>query len=235
MIVNNYFDWAIQDPGPVNAVNGYNNRGLGMIPHSAEGHWDTLQALHDFHWSRATNPDPRKRASWAATNLKDGRFVQHYPVTAQTWTSGSGYPNNNFFAFENEGVAGEPLTQAQVDNILRAGRELMDHFGWKPKRPVDDTDKTASLYEHRECVRFGSASTACPSDRIPWDVIVPALTEEDDMAERVWCFDRAQTWIVGKGGAAPVAYPIDDKVWESIYGPHTKAMSGADLDKIAVK
>ena len=58
---------------------------------------------------------------------------------------------------------------------------------------------------------------------------------EDDMAERVWCSDRLQTWIVGKGGATLVVYPADDLAWKAIYGPHTKAMTGAELDKLAVK
>lgn len=233
---NGYFDWMLQDPGPVNSVNGYANGGLGMIPHSAEGYFDTLQDLHDFHWARATNPDPRKRASWAATNLKDGRCVQHYPVTAQTWTSGSGYPNNSFFCFENEGVAGEPLTGRQVDNIIRLGEELMGHFGWKPKRPIDDDDLTASLLEHRECVRFGSASTACPSGRIPWDIIVPALIfMEDDVTERVWCAETQQTWIVGKGGSSLILFPLMDKPLEAIYGGHARVMSVAELEVIKVK
>lgn len=30
---------------------------------------------------------------------------------------------------------------------------------------------------------FGSAATACPSGRIPWDVIIPAVAQEDDMTE----------------------------------------------------
>lgn len=58
--------------------------------------------------------------------------------------------------------------------------------------------------------------------------------EEDDMAERVWCAERAQTWIVGKHGAAPVAYPVDDAIWEALYGGHTKVMSAADLEKLRV-
>ena len=175
MIVDGWFDFAIRDPGPAGSVNGGRNSVRGIVPHSAEGHWATLEDLHDFHWSRATNPDPRKRASWGATNLKDGRFVQHYSVWAQTWTSGSAYPNNNFFAFENEGVAGESLTQAQIDNIIRVGRDLIALQGWLPRRPRNVEDTTASLYEHNECDRWGANATACPSGRIPWNIIVPAL------------------------------------------------------------
>jgi len=172
VIVNGWFDWAIVDPGPPHKVNGGRNGQRGMIPHSAEGYWPYLR--NGVLWG------PR-RASWHASNLKDGRFYQHYPVTAQTWTSGAGYPNNNFPTTENEGVEGQPLTQPQIDNLIRMGRDLMAAGMWHPQRPTSPTDIGASLYEHNECTRFGAEGTSCPSDRIPWHIIVPAL--EEDMAE----------------------------------------------------
>lgn len=232
-----YFDWAIQDPGPVGSVNGARNGGKGIIPHSAEGYFRTLEALHDFHWSRALAP-PGQKASWGATNLKDGRFVQHYSVWAQTWTSGAGFPNNNFFAFENEGVAGEPLTQPQIDNIIRVGRELSALQGWYPRRPESPTDLTASLYEHTECKRFGSAATACPSGRIPWGIIVPALLaapEEDDVkpflalqvgSPNVWLIGFAKPILIG-----------DRKEADSLaaeLGPAKIGLSKQTLDQMVV-
>lgn len=168
-----YFDWAIKDPGPPWKVNGGRNGQKGMIPHSAEGYWPYLR--NGVLWG------PR-RASWHASNLKDGRFFQHYPIWAQTWTSGAGYPNNNYPTTENEGVAGEPLTQAQIDNLIHMGRDLMEVGGWRPRRPVSDRDLLASLMEHNEQVRFGADPTSCPSGRIPWHIIVPAL-EGVEMAE----------------------------------------------------
>jgi len=33
----------------------------------------------------------------------------------------------------------------------------------------------ATLFEHREMVRYGSAPTACPSGRIPWDRIIGGI------------------------------------------------------------
>ena len=223
-----WFDWAIKDPGPQERQNGGRNGGKGIIPHSAEGYWPVLRQVL---WGD-------RGSSWGASNLKDGRFIQHYSVWAQTWTSGAGYPNNNFFAFENEGVAGQPLTQAQTDNIIRVGRELMAVQHWTPRRPLNDGDKMASLYEHRECTRWGALGTACPSGRIPWDVIVPALMappEEEDMAERVWNVDLKQTWLIGKHGASPVLYPTMDEPFIALYGQHTKAMTNAELEKIRVK
>lgn len=166
-----WFDWAERDPGPPWKLNGGRNGNKGMIPHSAEGYWPRLR---DILWGV-------RRASWTASNLRDGRFIQHYPVFAQVWTSGAGYPNNNFPTTENEGVAGEPLTQAQIDNLIRMGNDLSDKFGWRPKRPFGAADFSASLYEHNEAVRFGADATACPSGRIPWQIIVPAL--EADVAE----------------------------------------------------
>lgn len=162
-----WFDWAERDPGPPWKVNGGRNGQKGMVPHSAEGFWPHLR---DILWG------PR-RASWHASNLKNGRFIQHYPITAQTWTSGAGYPNNNMPTTENEGVAGEPLSPQQTTNLIRMGKDLMAVGLWTPKRPTSATDPFASLYEHNECQRFGAESTSCPSGRIPWDVIVPALEE----------------------------------------------------------
>lgn len=234
--IDGFFDWAIRDPGPVGSVNGGRNGGKGIIPHSAEGHFASLEALHDFHYARATAP-PGLRASWAATNLVDGRFVQHYSVWAQTWTSGSRYPNDNFFAFENEGIAGEPLTDAQVANIIRVGRELMALQGWTPRRPTDSSDKAASLYEHTEAVRFGSASTACPSGRIPWDVIVPALKQEDDMAaiQLIWNPDFGRLYVLGQGDPRWVIDPAAAADLQRAYGQPTVALSWGSLVALGAK
>ena len=74
-----------------------------------------------------------------------------------------------------------------------------------------------------------------PGATFPWEALIAALQEEDDMAERVWCAERFQTWVLGKGGAAPVLTPEDDKVYAAIYGPHTKVMTGAQLDALLPK
>lgn len=158
-----WFDWMIRDPGPLSKTNPGVNAVRGVVPHSAEGYWPHLQ---DLLHSEA------RRASWAFSNLKDGRCFQHYSIYARTWTSGAGYPNNNFVAFENEGVQGEPLTDAQVANIVRIISELSALKGWTPARPLSPDDKGATLYEHNECKRWGAEPTACPSGRIPWAKIL---------------------------------------------------------------
>lgn len=229
-----WFDWAIRDPGYPGGVNGGVNSVVGVVPHSAEGNFTSLKHLRDFHWGRATAPEGQ-RASWGATNLKDGRFVQHYPIYAQTWTSGCGFLNNNFFAWENEGRAGEPLTDAQNDNNIRLIRELSALKGWKLRRPVDSKDVKATGYEHGESVRFGGAATACPSGRIPWDLYLKALNEEEEEVKtlRIWCAERSQTWLLSGCVAVPVVSAADDKAFEKLYGPHAAVLTGAQLDALA--
>lgn len=170
-----WFDWMIRDPGPLNKTNGGINTASLCIPHSAEGYWPHLQEL--LH-SQA------RRASWMFSNLNNGRCYQHYSIYAQVWGSGSAYPNNNGVMWENEGVAGEPLTAAQDANNIRIIREVSALKGWKPRRPINSADTRATLYEHNECVRFGSEPTACPSGRIPWPKYLAALEVDMPLSDQ---------------------------------------------------
>ena len=166
LTLDGWFTWMIRDPGPLSKTNPGINGLKMVVPHSAEGYWPHLQEL--LHAEG-------RRASWFCSNLKDGRCYQHYPIFTKTWTSGSAYPNENGLAWENEGVKGEPLTDKQVDNCVRIIRAVSTLKGWEPRRPADTLDKTATCYEHNECVRFGSSFTECPSGRIPWDRIMEEL------------------------------------------------------------
>ena len=161
--------FAERKPGPSGKTNGGVSPVSGFVAHSAEG--------YESHIMNVLN-DPNRQASWHFTNLYDGRLWQHYPIQAQCWASGSGQPNNNWPAMEHEGIAGQPLTDAQIATTARVIRELSQLKGWTPTRPTGPQDKNASLWEHREMVRFGSLATACPSGRIPWDKILAALGEE---------------------------------------------------------
>jgi hypothetical protein len=225
-----WFSWMIRDPGPPHKVNGGRNGGKGKVPHSAEGYWPYLR--DGVLWG------PR-RASWGASNLKDGRCFQHYSIWEQTWTSGAPYPNNNFFTTENEGVTGEPLTPAQTANLTRIITELSALQGWEPRRPSSKADKLASLYEHNECVRFGAEPTSCPSGRIPWDKILaglqpPAQEEEDVKPYLVWAPDRAALYLVGPLGARRIISPaVGDQLAKDL-GPVKVAYSGATLDAMNV-
>jgi len=135
-------------------------------------------------------PDGRFTANAAASVhgsvLLDGMVIQHYPFTASCWASGSRYPNTHFVAFENESQytagrpdEGLPLTDAQVAANTRIIYDLCRWRGWTPKRPVSASDVAATLYEHRECLRWGSAPTACPSGRIPWDRLIADIREAE--------------------------------------------------------
>jgi LysM repeat protein len=176
-----WLDWARRVPGPADKVYSTPNRGVGYVPHSAVGYYGGWSARL---FSDERHPDGRY-TSYAAASVHgwiayDGAVTQHYPFTASCWASGSARANTSFIAFENEGgfdPHNEPLTTAQIDANVRIIRELAAWRGWPGfRRPAGAHDLDANLYEHRECVRFGSAATACPSGRIPWDRILAALT-----------------------------------------------------------
>jgi LysM repeat protein len=176
-----WLDWAVRAPGPEDKVYAAANSAIGYVPHSAVGFYSGW-ASRLFATNR--RPDGRYTAN-AAVSVHgwiayDGSVTQHYPLNASCWASGSEYPNTNFVAFENEGgfnPTDEPLTPAQVQSNVRIIRDLAQWRGWQGfRRPADAQDTTANLYEHRECVRWGSEPTACPSGRIPWDRILAELS-----------------------------------------------------------
>lgn len=174
MIQDGWLEGAERVPGHPAKVNGGVNPATGFVAHSAEG-WEA--AL------RTLVADVNRRASWHFSNLLDGRLLQHYPITAQCWHGGSGFPNSTMVSMEHEGMAPSPLTDAQIATTVRVIRELIGYRGWKAARPRDSADRLATLYEHRECIRFGSDPTACPSDRIHWPEILDNLQEENDMMQ----------------------------------------------------
>lgn len=223
-----WFSWAIRDEGPSNKTNPGTNTIRGVVPHSAEGYWPHLQ---DLLHSQA------RRASWFGSNLKDGRFFQHYSIYARTWTSGAGYPNNNFVAWENEGVAGEGFTEGQIANCVRIIEELSALKGWEPVRPVKPGDLGATLYEHNECVRWGAEPTACPSGRVPWYEILRRLNEEDDMAaiELVWSPDNQRLYVLGQGDPRWITDPKAAADLQAVYGQPQKALSWASLTALGAK
>lgn len=167
-----WLETATRIPGPPRKTNGGINSNSGFVPHSAEGYRDTLaRILQDV------SAPLSKRVSFHLSNLTDGTLLQHYPFTAQCWHATAF--NNDFASMENEGVAGEALTPMQMGNLIFVTRELSFKYGWEPRRPTNSADKSATLYEHSEVIRFGGSATACPSGRIPWDALLAALQEED--------------------------------------------------------
>jgi hypothetical protein len=171
-----WFDWMQRVPGPPDKRYTQPNAVDFYVAHSAVGYYGGW-ASRLFSTARDANG---RYTAYAAVSCHgwipyDGACLQHYPVTASCWASGSREANTRGVAFEIEGGApgreSEPLTEAQLGALKRI---LRDVAAWKGatnaywRRPTDDRDLHATLYEHRECVRFGSGPTACPSNRIPW-------------------------------------------------------------------
>lgn len=172
-----WLDWAermpVQDFSK-KTWDGTNTR-LGYIPHSAVG---SLQGVIDVVF------DPNSGRSVHGAIGYNGRTIQFYPFTACCWASGERVPNSRFIAFENEGgrnipsQVNEVLTEEQIQANVRIIKDLSANR-WTPRRPVNPSDKTATLYEHREMIRWGADATACPSGRIPWDEILRRLAAPD--------------------------------------------------------
>jgi len=181
-----WFDWMRREPGPPDKVYSETNRVDFYVAHSAVGHYGGWTS----RLFSADRDASGRYTAYAAVSAHgwipyDGACVQHYPLTASCWSSGSRAANTRGVAFETEGGApgneSEALTVAQKDALTRI---LNDIAAWKGvsnsywRRPDGPQDLDATLYEHRECRRFGSAPTACPSNRIPWDELLNALQRD---------------------------------------------------------
>jgi len=194
MIVNGWLQEATRHLGPT-SKGGYGgvlkSPKRGLVGHSMEGDLDVALSI--------LNSSAQK--CWTFSNPKIGKLLQHYEVEWNTWASGGPEANMAFVSVESEGVAGEPLTDTQVENLKFLIRELAAYCHFEPRRPAAVTDKVASLYEHRECVRFGSDPTACPSGRYPWGRIMAELEGDLDMttAEELKAEIAALRGVVLKG------------------------------------
>lgn len=190
-----WLDWVERQPGPsdktwpdINAVQGY-------IPHSAVG---SLQGVINVVFGPVSN----ERSVHGVIGY-NARVIQFYPFTASPWASGNREANKRFIAFENEGGRpgneSEPLTEFQITINTRIIKELGDWKNYPVEywhRPNSSNHKSASLYEHREMTRFGAPPTACPSGRIPWQVILSRLQGSNEMmtphnAIAAWFTDRS--------------------------------------------
>lgn len=165
---NGWLDWAIIYPVPeaklgYYMVPKYQPNKEGLVFHSAEGWAGYLLYLV---------ADMGRQASWVGSNMIDGQFYQHYPITATAWANGSIMSNLKFIGIENEGIAGLGLSEAQVSNLVRLAQDCKDFFGWSA------FTRQVQAWEHNEMTSFGSASTACPSGRIPWDTIIERIGGE---------------------------------------------------------
>lgn len=165
-----WLDWAIRLPrtdGQLR-VNPGTNEAKGIFFHSAEGYKNNLLSL------ATTGP-----LSWHFSNLLDGTFYQHYPITARCWHATMG--NQSYLGCEDEGTyQNEPsLNELQIQNAVRLTKEISSLKGWIPSRPTSKVDITHTLWEHNEVIRLGGSSTQCPSGRIPWAEILRRLAIPD--------------------------------------------------------
>ena len=131
----------------------------GVVIHSAEGSLASALGVID---------GPRE-ASWHFFVCKDGKVYQFVDTANIAWTNGSFESNRRFWGIENEGVAGEALTEAQYG-------ALKDLVRWLFPGPYI---RGQTLWEHREMTAYGSSPTACPSGRIPWVRLIADLKEDD--------------------------------------------------------
>ena len=74
-------------------------------------------------------------------------------------------------------------------------------------------DLSANLYEHSECVRFGSAPTSCPSARIPWDRILSDLSGQPGQPPGpAAAFPSGKTILVHMDDGASTVMDVDEYV-----------------------
>jgi hypothetical protein len=167
-----WLDWAVRLPAAAPRINSGGNSAKGLFMHSAEGYASVLLDPNS-QWGYNGNH------SWHLSNLFDGTVYQHYSFTARCHHATAA--NQAYIGVENEGTyQKEPtLTNAQVASAQRFINEIAVWKDWTPSRPNGPTDISHTLWEHNEVVRLGGIATACPSGRIPWDLILN--TRGDDM------------------------------------------------------
>jgi hypothetical protein len=166
-----WFAKAAREPGHPQA-HGYDGireprEKRGLVYHSAEGPLSVMRRII----LRPGVP------SWHFSNPKRGRLIQHYERGTLCWANGELDPNVRFDACESEGVAGELLTDSQVQNLIDLAIWYVIEEAWAAFK------RRQQAWEHKEMTRFGAPPTECPSDRIPWEIIIPAVEEETDMPQ----------------------------------------------------
>lgn len=169
MIVDGFFDWSERIDGPKQKLWEDNDNKEAVFFHSAVG---TLQGTID---TVLEYPQPKNPRSVTGVIGEDGHLVQFYPIWASPWANASHEWNTKAIGIEFAGgynarghAVNEPLTDLQNQSAIRLLLDLAEYKGVNPsywQRPT-------TLKEHREVY-----ATACPSDRIQWDIILYGLHE----------------------------------------------------------
>jgi hypothetical protein len=168
-----WHDFARRMPGPADKVYSTPNSAAMYLPHDAVGY---LAGWLSRLYSTARLPSGRYTPYAAASvtgivldeidQVQSDLFgeayavaIQHYPIWASCWASGSAIPNTTGNAWENERIRGNygslDLPPHMVRTNVRIARDLAAFRGWVPRRPNAPVDTSATCYEHRECLRFG--------------------------------------------------------------------------------
>ena len=182
-------DWmasAVRLDGPAFKTGyGGDERALreGAVYHSMDG---------SLSYALEMLANPALAKSWTFSNPKQGQLIQHYPVGKHAWAAGSQDANEKFGSCESEGggpgIESEPLTRNQIGNLVELTVWLYTTQEWAT------LTRRITMWEHKEMQRFGSRATACPSDRIPWGIIIAEaekiISQEDDMTT----YKLFQTW-----------------------------------------
>jgi len=255
-----WFDWMERGPGPAEKVYSVRNSAKMFLPHSMVG---SLNGWYSRLFDMSKNPDgtftDNAAASVHGSVLLTGKAIQHYPIFASCWASGSGYPNCNGVAFEHESVysriggtlqpdESKGFTAEQVATDIRIIRDLAAFRNWPEiRRPRNDRDTGAQLYEHNECKSlWGSDPTACPSSRVPWNEILALLgaapafeLEEDDIMPVPWIDCQApngkpyRSYIIVAGRKVHVASKAQEDAFKAAgYIGDRKRLSLAELKAI---
>lgn len=144
----------------------------GEVKHSAEGYWPGIYQVLDG----------TRRASWHFTVGYD-RIEQHYRLTAHCWHAGDvdddgGVAANlELVGIEHLGLAGETLTDYQVDATVRLTKWCADQFMRDRYALYPEQHRVWTMAEHNQ---VSNVHTACPSGRIPWLRIMRMLEREED-------------------------------------------------------
>lgn len=171
----------------------------GDVKHSAEG-WKSHMI-----WLVQT---PLAIKSWTFSVFLDGEFAQHYPYTANCWHAGDTDPddeveaNIDLVGIEHEGVAGTPLNTAQIATTSRITQWCAEQAGRArdfARFPIQPSDGWV-LTEHNQ---VSNTATACPSNRIPWSLILDRLQPQEGNMFKLYEDKDNGWWLVERDEAFP--------------------------------
>ena len=150
-----WYPGAVRRLGPANKTYGVVEVPFGLTGHSSEGNFAGDMAVLDSQ--------TRPRGSWNLYNPRSGPLIEHYALNAITWHAGS-RASWGTIGMETEGFWYEPFTPSQEYNVVEFLSWAADNFDWGVLA------LESNVFEHK----FWKPTTACPSDRYVWEVLLPA-------------------------------------------------------------